>query len=289
MASSVISRSAFYSEEPKDLFFRHHRPEVVAAIVLGHPSFPVAVAGVVADYITNKEDVFGAREWARVFGVDTVDPEKELPAKSFYHFWFRPDPLDAQKKVCETHLTPVLRPSVVKVPANKDTKASFDDYSLDTFGRLIQNPRQGHRTQYKDYFKLSAQHRTTSAGPPCWLIMRENVIARNKEYKAQKQEIKKVNAKTQIGYEMESSILDLATVVCVHYVCTKKRHLGDAFGTEGEETNARGKERVICDICAAGQSHEVAVGVFSEIFGLDIKPISTIASADAGVALMKKF
>ncbi|HSX04183.1 MAG TPA: hypothetical protein VLG76_05585, partial [Rhabdochlamydiaceae bacterium] len=69
MASSAISRSAFYSENPKDLFFKHHQPEVIAAIVLGNPSFPAAIAGVIADYITSNEDVFGAAEWARVYGV----------------------------------------------------------------------------------------------------------------------------------------------------------------------------------------------------------------------------
>lgn len=275
-----------------DLIFSRHKPQLIVALsnVPEVSKLPAPVVEVIAGYITTREDAFGAKVWKRIFGVD-LDPEKELPA-SFYNFWFSPDPLDSTKKVCDTHLIPVLRPSIFRM---KDEKHPFF-YCLKQLNQFIQNPCKGYASstfavESLTHTEVYDKYKETPAQPACWLIMRKDVIARNLSYAEQLREITAVN-KTMVGYqyEDESSILDLATVVCLHYACTRKRHLGDNSGVEKRLTFARGEEMVSVSRADAKNRRRICkamVGAFSKS-GLYVEFCGHVKTQEVGVALLMK-
>lgn len=193
-------------EEPIwDLFFPRHRLEIMKEM---DPFLTKDTAGIVVSYLLSKENPFGAPEWKKYFGVEIADPPKLH--RGFYTWWFGRDPLDPTKQRCETHLPPVLRPKGM---------------SLIKLAELVKKPLEGNRTQLNIRIRTVIEIEKIEAGPACFIVLRRGLLERNQYYKAQVAAIKTLNARTGVGYEPESSVIDLATAVFARYACTGQQWL----------------------------------------------------------------
>ena len=211
----LIPPRPFASSE--GLFFKQHKPFVIDLVLNAAATLNKDVCTIVADYVIS-EDCFGAEKWRRYFGVDVVDPEPAIDPNQFYRFWFGPDPIDPNKKFCETHFPPVLRPRFV---THIDTETSYY-YNLITLGQLIQHPQEGYFSRYELDLHQFAR---TITGPSCWIVMRKDLLANGEYYSTQVNAIKHFNVKSKFGYEEETSAIDVSTALSAHYVATGEFHV----------------------------------------------------------------
>lgn len=226
-----------------DLIFKCHQPALVREVAFFVPVNVLAT--VIADYITSHEDCFGAEQWREYFGVDVVDKNLGLNPYEFYSFWFESDPIDPTKQICDTHLRPIFRPRITKYIRGQIP----DPYSLRSLGQMIQRPRKGHPARYV-YHNARAfnEHGLTKVKSSCWVVMRREVLAKGKSYSEQEQAIADLNKKPNVGYEKFSSVIDIATALCVNHCMTGERLLGDNTGVEKIWTCSQAKEIVVVKV-----------------------------------------
>lgn len=232
------------------------------------------VAELVASYAI-KIERFGKEEWMRYYGVD-VGPVNDLP-EEFYQWWLSPDVIEQDKRNCDTHLPPVLRPQYVR-------KAALNiPLTFDTLGYLAQHPKEGPPSRYAFDSEALQQHGNTKAEPTRWLVMRKDVLGRDQFYAQQKRYIQELNT-TGANYDEMPSALDLVTLVFATHVRTGgDRHLGDDTGAEGRWTFSHCKEHVQHH----GRLYPSIVGGFTP-GGLDVD--HTYNGTDQiGVAALRKF
>lgn len=177
---------------------------------------------------------FGSAEWNYYYQV-TVEQTPEL-SEDFIKVWEGPDPLYPNERVCDTHFPPVLRPQIVK------TDGGIEDQS---FTLKLLDYLQGNRSGMFYYSWLGPidvlrgrlDHLQAAgealAGPPEWLLMRKNIIGRNKTAKMMLEFIDFLNRKTGAHYDSFPTAMNLATVVFAENAVRKTRPLGDASGAEG--------------------------------------------------------
>lgn len=148
---------------------------------------------------------FGKAKWEKYFG--DIGEEPPLPAdidkilQSSCPFW--PD-----KKVEETHL-------LVLVPQTVDGKP----LTLKTLGDLVQKPRQGNETQYRDFYESVLQeHGNTPADKSHWILMTRDVLpgSRNKSYAELQRLVSDYAQKSKIDYQIPN-ILDAVTAIFMEY------------------------------------------------------------------------
>ncbi len=205
-----------------------------------------SLAEIVANY-TIHGDAFTSSDWKRVFRTQTEELELD---DEFYEFWFSPDAEDPTQLNCDTHFLPILRPETateVIPPARRHRFAQYIDrteYSLETLGRLVEDPQEGHPSRFAYDSGALSQNGKTKAGPPCYLVARKELFARGLSPDAQREYMKELNARTHAGYEVLPSSLDLATVALVHHAVTGERYLGDATGMENRWTESRSEDTV---------------------------------------------
>jgi hypothetical protein len=224
-------------------FLESARPAILAAV---GEHLITDLAEIIAGYAIQGK-AFMAEDWER-YGVE-VEPLELGP--EFYDWWFQPDAKDPiwfdpnvkepTQLNCDTHFPPFLCPetlletAALPPPALRHRFASYVDridYNLETLGRLVQNPIDGHPSKFAYRSSALSQNGKTKAGPACYIIARKELFARNLQIDEQRDHIRQVNAKTHAGYEVLPRALHLATVALVHHTVTGDRYLGDATGME---------------------------------------------------------
>lgn len=258
MAAALPAATAVAAYEP--LFFKQ---SIVKELdeALGRPfGICLDIIEIMTQFLETQKP-FGANEWKNYFGLDAGSEPAFTP--EFYRFWHGPDPLDQTKRVSQTHLMPVLAPQAWKQSKKNlpRTLSIFEGMGFN-FGAK--------------YLKAL---RNLPGGPTCWLVMRQDVLARNQIFDHQKLLLRQVNQRTQAGYEEVPSIVDLVTVVFAYQRFNGQRHLGDATGAEGQITYSRCKEQPL-----------LVLGHF--IPGLSIYILSQGANTtqpSIGIAAIRKF
>lgn len=223
-AAAQISRVGF--------FFESTRPQITAKLT---PHLIPELANIVADYVI-QGNAFLADEWRRVFGVKTEQVELD---NEFYKFWFSPDQGDPTRLNCETHIGPYLCPQTASPigvteefatpPVHRHRFASHIDfsYNLEALSRLIQNPREGNRSRFITPIEDFRRNWKIKSGPARILVMRKVAFTRGLPVEQQIAAMRR-----REGYEVPTVLIDLATIVLVHFVVTGERYLSDGSGME---------------------------------------------------------
>jgi hypothetical protein len=217
------------------------------------------VAKIIAGYAIQGKD-FTAEDWKRYYNVEVEDLEL---GPEFYGWWFQPDAkdpiwLDPNVKEptqlnCDTHFPPFLCPETLletaelPPPALRHRFASYvdrTDYDLETLGRLVQNPKEGHPSKFMYNSEALDQNGKIKAGPACYIVARKELFARDLTPDEQREHMKQVNAKTHAGYEVLPRALHLATAALVHHTVTGNRYLGDGTGMEKRISHGRCEDTV---------------------------------------------
>lgn len=207
-------------------------------------------AKIVAQYMVTNKNPFGAAEWKQYFGVD-VGPETPLSAE-FYQWWNGPDPLDVYndvpnpKPAYETHLTPIFAPQFFP-----DLQMSRSIPALERLGL-----RLAHTLNHENYSGFQAD----SSG---WLVMRKNVLMKNKSWEYHQNAIRKLNEKTKAGYKEDPSIVDIATVILPYRNVYREPYLGESSDPRLTcYSHARETVREYYDYrLAIGVAHSTGVGI----------------------------
>ena len=205
---------------------------------------------------------FGAEKWNKYFGNVGVEPPLPPNIESILNspclFW-------PAKKVFETHL-------LILVPATVNGKP----LTLNSLQELIQNPKEGHKTQYgyyHDYVKNELGNQSTSSH---WVLMTRDVIpdSRNKSYEDQKKLVAIHVQKSGQPYELPTTI-DVVTCILMEHVQT-----GVKLYSDNPLTYTRCQEKV------DKNQWPVAIGGFAA-GGLDVLSF-WLDSADDGVGGSRK-
>ncbi len=207
------------------------------------------LAKLVADFVVHGK-AFTAADWGRVFPVKTeafeIDPK-------FYEWWFSPDAKDPTQLNCDTHFLPILRPESVQKttelppPALQHRFASCIDrseYNLEVLGELIEHPQEGNPSQFAYDSPALRQNKKIKAELPEYLVARKEMFFRGLSIDTQRRRMKELNAKTNAGYEVLPSALDLSTVAAVIHAVTGDRFLGDLTGMENRWSDSRTENTV---------------------------------------------
>lgn len=232
------------------------------------------VAGIVADY--TKQNLFGAADWKRQFNID-VGPKIPF-GEEVDKFWQGLDPVDVFNRVpnpryvWETHLRPVFG-----FEYYKDLQNNTHARSLDTLNQL--------GLKFADNNTMALQwYRNKAAAGSCLLVMRKDVLARNKSWSDQQQFLRNVNAATGAGYEVMPSAVDLGTVLLPSIVEDKEYHLGTSKGAEGKLTHSRCEE-----VIEYGEIKHPVVFGGSYLSGVWVDTLCVLVDDCVGVAALKKF
>jgi hypothetical protein len=147
--------------------------------------------------------IFGKADWEKHIG--TVGDEPLLPP-DIEQIMNGPCPFWEGKKVHETHLLVLVPEAVYGKPL-----------TLGLLGELVQNPLQGHETEY-NYFNLG-DYQDSPAPASHWALMTRDVLpgSRSKRYKEQQ-----AIAQSKPGYQIPT-LLDAVTVVFMEYVRSGRR------------------------------------------------------------------
>lgn len=245
--------------------------DVLNAEVIARTSLYKEVASIVASYVLSS-NAFGSQEWKEYFGVVVED----LPIPDeMIHWWFSPDPMHPELSVYATHLPPVLSAQFVD-------KSSF---TLNRFNDYLKSPKKGHPMTCSLAPFVSVQYgNRPGAARLRWLVMRKEVVFRNKPYLEQQNSLNLIGA----GYEQSTTLLDVVTVVATHYVVTKERYLSDGTGWENLQycTFARCVE-VLHGGCIPKR---LVVGQFSEgVLSIQSDQANHLAHETTGVIALRKF
>ena len=182
---------------------------------------------------------FGAKKWNQYFGNVGAEPPLPPNIESILNspclFW-------PGKKVFETHL-------LILIPATVNGKP----FTLNSLQELIQNPKDGHKAQYKCYTDYVRNELGNQSTPSDWVLMTRDVIpnSRSKSYEDQK---KLVTTYVQISgqpYELPMT-LDVVTCILMEHVQT-----GIKLYSDSPCTLTRCQEKVANNQCP------VAIGGFA--------------------------
>ncbi|MBS0615896.1 MAG: hypothetical protein JSR58_05025 [Verrucomicrobia bacterium] len=212
------------------------------------------------NHITDLEKVvFGKEAWNTHFGdVGEVDPIPEALVKALEE----PCPFIAGKKVKETHIA-------CWIP----THVNGTSLTLNTLGKLVQNPLQGHTSKY-NYFWAQAKrdHGNKPIEKGHWILLTKTVLegSRTTPNKQKKQLVEGYP-----GYEMPT-VLSTAIALFMHHARTGERLYNDDPGTY-----------TLCQEKSNGWSFVVGsfvAGGLTVNFGLDFE-----CYAHIGVGGLRKF
>lgn len=274
-----------------ELYTTKHQNEIAASIdpcsKINKSQMHTHLAKIVAEYVVDANQIwfeapklwFGAAEWRAYFGVD-VGPEPKRPPTD----WFKnsPDPINPQKKICDTHYPPVLRPRwVTKISSN-----TLHNFNLHTLEELIKDSAHDKRPKcYVNESEAMFQHGRAKGNPACWIVMRKDgVLAQNQMYNQQTKFVENLNKTTEANYEINPSVIDLATVCAVRNLLTGDFPFGNCGGLRGYRTYSRCKEIVKI------QKNEfpVILGNYTEE-GLHIYDYDGYNHPGIGIAGVRKF
>jgi len=248
--------------------------------------FPKALSDIINEYVMKRPNCFGGAEFRHFLGVYVGNPV--LSYNAFVPWWDDFDALDVLEKVdkprrnWQTHLDPIFRPQSIRdICLGKDQV-----YNLETLARYVAHPLNGHPMTICQDSEAFTQHARTLAGPGCWLVRRKDIVARNQTYKSGREFIARLNRETRAGYELENTLLDLATDAAVRYVFKGERHFGDSTGIEGRWTFVRSG-----DLTSIGNnSFSSALGGFSPFSGFRVHCYADYAAIDfLGVVALRQF
>lgn len=195
--------------------FRYDEPQGIACgckKTLTHKSLTLAMDRIQAS-------AFGSKEWLRYFGVKT---QELCLSKDLFNFLLAPDVFDSNKKNYETHLPPILCPQFINTVIATDKKKPFEPtntvistpYNHQALA-MLSNLEQPERSIYKLIDK-------TQSEPPCWLVVRKELLFRESSAQEQIESMKKLNADTAAHYEILPSALQIATILLVNHVVSGK-------------------------------------------------------------------
>lgn len=230
--------------------------------------FPLEISTLVCDYVMRRPELFGGAEYLKYFNTNIGNP---VLRAEFFSFWNSFDAIDLYKGrldpryAYEAHLDPIY------LPRGMDVRK---------LSGLVADPLNGGHRTFIYQGPVPKHHAGTPASQGCFLVLRREVVARNLSYGLQKNYIDEVNRQTGAGYDRESDLIDLATVVAVWHVVNKERFFGDATGVEGRLTLARSKERL--------GDHPLAIGAFSS-YDLLITNNSDDPDENVALAALRKF
>lgn len=249
-----------------------------------------------------KQKAFGAEAWKRFFGVRTK--KFELNDK-ILKFLLAPDAFDPTQLNYMTHFLPILIPQTIQEvipqatpPVHRHRFTKYIDskqYNFEVLNKLVQKPLLGHPSQIDHLSVIIAEIEKLKAEPPCWLVARKELLAKDLSTSEQIEYIKKVNEKTQAGYEELPSALDLSTVALVHRVVTGERYLADReSGSRSFSSLSRCKETVEVRLknqhvvlgshtCPVVDSREPKGGLLVAYIPSDIK------ADNVGIAAVRRF
>lgn len=190
--------------------------------------------------VTNPSKVFSlekkpftATDWTNYCKI-LLDAEPKYP-NELVTFWNGPDPFDCSKLVSETHIPPVYRAPFRETDTGR--VGGFKYFSLEALRKLGMQFAQYWQPALKQNLNLEAKN-------ACWLIMREDVVARGETFETQTQIIRDVNKKAGTNYEIAPSVIDIATVIYAQFLKTGKYYLGASDGVESRWTATYCKEVV---------------------------------------------
>ena len=155
---------------------------------------------------------FDKAKWQTYFGDIGVEPP--LPP-NIHQILSSPCPFWPGKTIQETHLL-VLVPSHV----------NGQPLTLQSLGELVKRPKQGHATQYREWFP--GYNENTHTAKTHWVLMTKDVIpdSRNKLYNPQVVLVREYVTRSGYPYEVPH-LIEAATVLFMHHVKTGERLYGD--------------------------------------------------------------
>jgi hypothetical protein len=178
------------------------------------PALPLIAASVISQPNLNtlSDYAFGKTKWAIHFG--DIGEEPPLP-DNIHEMLAGPCPVWEGRTVQETHILVLIPATVNGIPFN-----------LRSLGELIQNPRQGYTTKYRN-FDLG-QHPDSPAKQSYWALMSRIPIqgSRTQNYPTQQRLITALTETTGISYQVPK-LLEAATCLLMHYVSTGQRLYND--------------------------------------------------------------
>jgi hypothetical protein len=236
------------------------------------------IAELVSDYVGDSIKPFGKADWKEHYKIDVgIEPNPLL--QEFRQFWYGPDPIDAAKRVYETHFPPVLRPRwITHLPTN--TFACYNLYSIDRYiTRLRSCPSSSLKVGLINapVDKAIEANQKVKIGPSCWLVLRKEAVGKGLKYPDQVQFIKELNIKTTNQYEEEPSAIDLMTVVAT---MDKMKH---SIGNVMSRCQERTEDYEFGDYRTPRQ-HLIILGGLGKTIGSDDSPKSRFP-----LALIRRF
>ncbi len=169
--------------------------------------------------IANCQDVgaFGQDQWKECYGQEVVGAPS-LP-ESFFEFWEGEDPIDRTKRVCETHLPPILRPTYT---INKGQVTAFSLNALHSCALSNEDYPMGFAKIEPgfifQYFSDSNRYFGAPRGqaqPPLarWIVIRKEGPPSGSE-------------PSNFGYSIKPELLDVATGELTRYITMGETCLG---------------------------------------------------------------
>ena len=186
------------------------------------------------------EGVFGKKEWETYFG--TVGKVPPLP-KGILKILSGPCPFDGTRKVKETHILALVPKTVNGRPL-----------SLNELERVVKNPKQGHRCQYRyREYAFFAAHGDVKIEESYWVLMKKTVLegTRNQTFEQQQAILVEHVQRLNTPYQVPKA-LEVAVCLFVEYVKSGTRLLSDTPGTYTRCVEFVDNEPVIVGCFAAG-------------------------------------
>ncbi len=243
---------------------KRHKLEYTQLLIdaIDENRLPKVLALIIADFVVDGE-VFDRQGWLEYYGVDigpeTGEVQEALKFDHFYKTYHAPHPVDIVenvavdkiRQVCESCLTPTVRPQTVK----RLESGLRQDFCHIILNDIAKNPIKGYAAKYfeKD-LKPLLQYGMIKAGPSALVIMLKGVVARNRPWSNESQDpkdqgqiqyLRNLNEKTGFGCRPPDALSQNA-VIFAHHVLTKEYPLGNCLGIEGTWTNARTIEQIKC-------------------------------------------
>ena len=158
---------------------------------------------------------FGADKWRKYYGEVGVEPT--IP--SYISNLLSQNCnicADKSKKIYETHLLTLIPATVNGQPL-----------TLDSFQKLIQNPKEGGRStnyQYYDGYSVKKEFGGKPAGPSHWVLMTRDVVegSRSKSYADQRTFLEQQAKAVGIPYVLPPILSGVVSTLC-HHVATGEK------------------------------------------------------------------
>lgn len=248
-SSPTTSESAPKSSElplkpiDKRLFFKIHELEVVQNIMKASSktAFPLAIAELIATYVTSNENLFGIKEWKEYLDADIDETEPPIPT-TIYKFLFSKDPLiknqDPLNPIlnCDTHFPLVLVPKKITYAKNTHDKEPHPYRVIHLYYLLKKLGKKPNRSNipFPPKIDLINKYELTHVGmpgikghahsqePTRWVILREGAYRIPDKINAFS-EMRDFNKTHSTDYECyDEEQIDITTVIFTNYVRTGK-------------------------------------------------------------------